>query len=109
MSYVVVARYRTKPGEESEVLKLLDTVAEASRKEPGNLQYRVHQGTEDPRAVLLYEEYGAESDFEAHCATDHFQRLVLGEVVPRLEHREVFRCTPRGPAADGTASEEVGR
>lgn len=104
MSYVVVARYRTKPGEESEVLKLLDTMAEASRKEPGNIQYRVHQGAEDPRAVLLYEEYGDASDFEAHCATDHFQRIVVGEVVPRLEHREVLRCSPRDPAADGAAS-----
>ncbi|MFF2328048.1 MULTISPECIES: putative quinol monooxygenase [unclassified Streptomyces] len=95
MSYVVVARYRTKEGEEPTVLPLLDTMAAASRQEPGNLAYRVHQGTEDPRAVVLYEEYVSEADFTAHCATPHFQDIVLGKVVPLLESRDVLRCAPR--------------
>ncbi|MCX4723155.1 putative quinol monooxygenase [Streptomyces sp. NBC_01306] len=99
MSYVVVARYRTRPGEEATVLSLLDTMAAASREEPGNLSYRVHQGTEDPRAIVLYEEYATEADFTAHCATPHFQEIVLGRVVPLLESRDVLRCTPR-PAVE---------
>ncbi|MGA4860482.1 putative quinol monooxygenase [Streptomyces koyangensis] len=95
MSFTVVARYRTLPGHEDAVLAVLDRVAAASRREPGCLGYRVHQGTEDPRAVVLYEEYATEADFTAHCATPHFQELVLGEVVPRLESRDVVRCAPR--------------
>ncbi|MEW9516081.1 putative quinol monooxygenase [Streptomyces tubercidicus] len=95
MSYVVVARYRTKEGEENSVLSLLDTVAAASRREPGNLAYRVHQGIEDPRTVVLYEEYGCEADFTAHCATPHFQDIVLGMIVPLLDSRDVLRCAPR--------------
>ncbi|MCX4965619.1 antibiotic biosynthesis monooxygenase [Streptomyces sp. NBC_00654] len=95
MSYVIVARYRTKPGEEDTVLPLLDTMAAASRQEPGNLAYRVHQGIEDPRAIVLYEEYATEADFTAHCATPHFQDIVLGQVVPLLESRDVLRCAPR--------------
>lgn len=95
MSYVVVARYRTKEGEENTVLPLLDTVAAASRQEPGNLAYRVHQGTEDPRAIVLYEEYVSEAAFTEHCATPHFQEIVLGKVVPLLDSRDVLRCAPR--------------
>lgn len=95
MTYVVVARYRTRPGEQDTVLPLLDTMAAASRTEPGNLAYRVHQGTEDPRAIVLYEEYATEADFTAHCATPHFQEIVLGKVVPLLESRDVLRCAPR--------------
>ncbi|MFE3947168.1 putative quinol monooxygenase [Streptomyces sp. NPDC059118] len=95
MTYVVVARYRTKDGAQDTVLPLLDTVAAASRREPGNLAYRVHQGTEDPQAVVLYEEYASEADFTAHCATPHFQEIVLGKVVPLLESRDVLRCAPR--------------
>lgn len=95
MTYVVVARYRTRPGEQDTVLPLLDTMATASRREPGNLGYRVHQGTEDPRAIVLYEEYATEADFTAHCATPHFQEIVLGKVVPLLESRDVLRCAPR--------------
>ncbi|WP_069883924.1 putative quinol monooxygenase [Streptomyces luteocolor] len=95
MSYVVVARYRTLQDQERTVLALLDTMAEASRAEPGCRQYRVHQGTEDPRAVLLYEEYGTEADFTAHCASAHFQDIVLARIVPLLETRDVLRCAPR--------------
>lgn len=95
MTYVVVARYRTKEGEENTVLPLLDTMATASRQEPGNLAYRVHQGTEDPRAIVLYEEYACEADFTTHCATPHFQEIVLDKVVPLLESRDVLRCAPR--------------
>ncbi|MBO0916573.1 putative quinol monooxygenase [Streptomyces laculatispora] len=95
MTYVVVARYRTRPGELDTVLPLLDSMAAASRREPGNLGYRVHQGTEDPRAIVLYEEYATEADFTAHCATPHFQEIVLGKVVPLLESRDVLRCAPR--------------
>lgn len=95
MTYVVVARYRTKEGEQDTVLPLLDTMAAASRQEPGNLAYRVHQGAEDPRTVVLYEEYASEADFTAHCATPHFQQIVLGKVVPLLESRDVLRCAPR--------------
>lgn len=95
MSYVVIARYRTREGAEDTVLPLLDTMAAASRAEPGNLAYRVHQGTEDPRAIALYEEYASEADFTAHCESPHFRDIVLGRVVPLLESREVLRCTPR--------------
>ncbi|MFD6323486.1 putative quinol monooxygenase [Streptomyces sp. NPDC058442] len=94
MSYVV-ACHRTKEGEENTVLPLLDTMAAASRQEPGNLAYRVHQGTEDPRAIVLYEEYVSEADFTAHCATPRFQDIVLGTVVPLLESRDVLSCAPR--------------
>ncbi|EYT79544.1 MULTISPECIES: putative quinol monooxygenase [unclassified Streptomyces] len=95
MSFTVIARYRCLPGRQDTVLGLLDRMAAASRAEPGCLGYRVHQGTEDPRAIALYEEYATEADFTAHCAAAHFQDIVLAQVVPLLESRDVLRCAPR--------------
>ena len=100
MSFVVVARYRTVAGREQDVLSLLGTAAEASRKEPACRRYRVHQGTEDPRTVLLYEEYDNEDGFAAHCASPHFQDIVLDQVLPLLEERDVLRCAPQGEEPD---------
>jgi quinol monooxygenase YgiN len=98
VSYVVVARYRTNPDAQDEVLALLDEMVRHSLAEPGCRGYRVHQGIEDPRVVVLYEEYDAEADFTAHCASDHFQTLVLGRIVPLLESRDVVRLGPRAGA-----------
>ncbi|MEU7041017.1 antibiotic biosynthesis monooxygenase family protein [Streptomyces varsoviensis] len=99
MSHVVIARYRTAPGAQDEVLAHLAEMARASLGERGCRGYRVHQGTADDRTIVLYEEYEAEADFTAHCASEHFQAIVLGKVVPLLEHREVVQVAPCGEAA----------
>ncbi|WP_409180931.1 putative quinol monooxygenase [Amycolatopsis sp. VS8301801F10] len=93
MSFVVVARYTT--AERDRVVDLLGPMAEASRREPGCRRYTVHTGIEDG-VVVIVEEYGSEADFAAHCASEHFARIVLGEVVPLLSDRQVTRCVPVG-------------
>ncbi|MFI7120144.1 putative quinol monooxygenase [Amycolatopsis sp. NPDC049868] len=93
MSFVVVARYLT--AYRDRVLELLEPMAGASRREPGCLRYTVHSGTEDG-VVVIVEEYGSEQDFADHCASEHFQRIVLGEVVPLLTERQVTTCVPAG-------------
>lgn len=95
MSYVVVARYLTHPDAQDEVLTLLDEMTRHSLAEPGCRSYRVHQGTEEARTIVLVEEYDAEADFTAHCASAHFREIVLGKVVPLLVSRDVVRLTPR--------------
>jgi quinol monooxygenase YgiN len=98
VSYVVVARYRTRPDAQDEVLGLLDEMTRHSIAEPGCRGYRVHQGIEDPRVIVLYEEYDAEADFTAHCASEHFRDLILGRIVPLLDSRDVLRVSPRAGA-----------
>ncbi|MGY6658811.1 putative quinol monooxygenase [Amycolatopsis sp. TRM77291] len=93
MSFVVVARYVT--AHRDHVLGLLEPMAAASRREPGCLSYTVHSGTGDG-VVVIVEEYESEQDFTAHCESEHFRRIVLGEVVPLLSERQVTTCVPAG-------------
>ncbi|MBE1575708.1 putative quinol monooxygenase [Amycolatopsis roodepoortensis] len=95
MSFVVVARYVT--AHRDRVLELLEPMAAASRREPGCVSYTVHSGTEDG-VVVIVEEYESERDFTAHCESEHFRRIVLGEVVPLLAERQVTTCVPAGSA-----------
>lgn len=88
MSFVVVALYRTKEGEEQKIAEILETMTEPSRAEPGCLFYQAHTAPDDPRTFLLYEHYVDESGYEAHQATPHFKEHILGDAVPRLEKRE---------------------
>ena len=62
----------------------LHELAAAIRKEPGNREFTVHRGLDDPAEFLLYEVYASEQAFREHQQTDHFKRLVLGEAAPRL-------------------------
>jgi len=94
MSYVVVARWRAKPGEGATIESVLRQLADEVRTEPGNLAFTVHRRREDPDEFLLYEIYKDEGAFAAHRATAHFKRLVLSEAVPRLDRREIDVYAP---------------
>lgn len=87
-THVVVARYVVREGESEAVLAALRQAATLTRREPGCLEFRAHVADDDPRGIVLYEEYLDPAAFAAHCATEHFADLILGVVVPRLESRE---------------------
>jgi quinol monooxygenase YgiN len=88
MSYVVAATYRCRAGEEETVREILETMAPLSRGEPGCLFYQAHRSPDDPHVFFLYEQYTDEAGYEAHQATEHFERYIKGEAIPRLESRE---------------------
>ena len=89
MSYVVVARWRAKPGERAQVEAILRQLTKAVGAEPGNAGFAVHRRRDDPDEFLLYETYTDEASFLAHRETPHFKKLVLAEAVPLLERREI--------------------
>jgi quinol monooxygenase YgiN len=87
--FEVVATYTTLKGRESEVLKNLQDLADASREEPGNLRYEYFQGVEDPSRIVILETYRTPADFDAHRQTPHFQRIGAETIIPLLQSRTV--------------------
>jgi quinol monooxygenase YgiN len=88
MAYVVAATYHCKEGEEETIRRILETMGPLSRAEPGCLFYQAHRSPDDPRVFFLYEQYVDQAGYEAHMATEHFERHIKGEAIPRLESRE---------------------
>jgi quinol monooxygenase YgiN len=86
---VVLATFRTKPGEEAAAREAFLAAAEESRLEPGCEAYDVHQSVDDPRDFFLYERYADRAAFEAHLETDHFHAQIEGVVRPLCESRGV--------------------
>ena len=86
--FVVAARYLIKEGNEKAVMDLLRKMVPISRAEPACRFYAVNQSPENPRKLLLYEQYVDRAGYEAHMATDAFKENILGKVVPMLESRE---------------------
>ena len=89
MSYVIVARWRPREGETERIETILRELATAVRREPGNAQFTVLRGCDDPKELLLYEIYASEEAFRQHQLTEHFKRLVLERAVSLLSVREL--------------------
>ena len=85
----VIARYTIAAGNEETVLALLRELAVAARTEPGNLGFDVCALVSDPRQVVLLERYVSRAAFEDHRTTPHFTGLVLEQIVPLLDSRDV--------------------
>ncbi len=86
----VAGDWRTQPGKEEAVHRLLLQVAAAVREqELGNLLYLVHQDNTDPTHFLVYEQYASQDALDAHRDSAHYQELIIGKIVPLLAQRQV--------------------
>jgi quinol monooxygenase YgiN len=79
---------KAKEGEEERAVQLAGELATASREEPGCEAYVPCRDPEDSRSFLFYEQYRDKAAFEAHGASEHFQRLALGGLFELMESRE---------------------
>lgn len=86
----VHAKWQVKEGKLDTVLQLMKEAAEKSTQEEGNLFYKLHQSQENQNTIVLYEGYIDAAAVETHRNSEHFKKLVLEQVVPLLENREVI-------------------
>jgi autoinducer 2-degrading protein len=84
------AKWQVKEGQLDTVLNLLAEVAKKSVEEKGNLFYKIHQSNSDPNTLVLFEGYTDASAVEEHRNSIYFQNLVIGQIIPNLENREVI-------------------
>ena len=86
----VFAKWQVKEDQLAAVLTLLAEVAQKSTEENGNIFYKIHQSNSDANTLILFESYTDDAALEQHRNSAHFQNLVIGQIVPRLENREVI-------------------
>lgn len=86
----VFAKWQVKEGQLSAVLNLIAEVTKKSTEEKGNLFYKVHQSNSDANTLVLFEGYADQSAVDEHRNSAHFQNLVIGQIIPSLENREVI-------------------
>lgn len=69
---------------------MMKEVAEQSSREDGNLFYKLHQSQSDRNTLILFEGYKDSEAVEIHRNSEYFKKLVLEQIVPLLESREVI-------------------
>jgi quinol monooxygenase YgiN len=88
MTYVLIAKWTAKEGEEENVRAALERMYEPSNAEEGCLMWQPHVDPENPRVFLVYEQYVDAAALDAHSASEHFRKNALEDAIPRLESRE---------------------
>jgi quinol monooxygenase YgiN len=99
MTYVVIARWAARAGNEGAVAAAIEKLVEPSRNEPGCLRYLLSRSLTDDRVFLLSEEYVDEAAYTAHADSEHFARHGLGDGISLLESREREFYTPLDASA----------
>jgi quinol monooxygenase YgiN len=64
--YIVLVRFKVKPGQQQAFAESMRSAASLTRAEPGNRQYEFYVDQDDPHNFMLYEEYADEAAFQAH-------------------------------------------
>jgi quinol monooxygenase YgiN len=67
---------------------MLRELREASRKEEGVVAFDVARSRDKPNVFALWEQYRDGAAFDAHVATEHYQRLVLSGLRPLAQERD---------------------
>ncbi len=73
----VVARVQARPNKVNELLSVLSSLVEPTRKEPGCLSYELLQNNEDPADFTLIEEWQSNTALESHFGTKHFKDALV--------------------------------
>lgn len=71
----VIAEFRALPGDEDHVRRTLVKMIEPTRREPGNINYDLHQVQDDPTAFFLYENWRSQTDLDQHMRQPHFKQM----------------------------------
>lgn len=90
MTQTLIVKWIAKPGEAERIQALLPELAQRTRAEPGNVLYTIYQSESDPGVFILHECYADPDAVERHRHSEHYQRIVVAEIRPRLASREVI-------------------
>lgn len=93
MKKTIIVKWKIKATETARVLKLLPELVAKTRSEAGTVFYDIYQSEAAPNELFLHEQYADAAALEAHRQSEHYQRIVVKEIVPHLETREVALIT----------------
>jgi quinol monooxygenase YgiN len=72
----VVAQVKAAPGKEAEVRRELLSLVEPSRKDPGCINYDLHQATDNPGWFVFHENWVSKAHLDQHLAKPDLQAVL---------------------------------
>ncbi|MFM2083019.1 MAG: hypothetical protein RL380_1710 [Verrucomicrobiota bacterium] len=76
----VIATFQAKPGQETKLRESLLGLLAPTRREPGCLNYDLHQSPDDPAKFLFHENWASKEALDAHLKSPH-----VAVLLPRVD------------------------
>jgi quinol monooxygenase YgiN len=86
--------YTFAPEDAERAESLFRELRDASRQEPGVVQFEIGRSHEKPNVFALWEVYRDKEAVDAHMASEHFQRLVVNGIRPLAQSRNIEKVFP---------------
>ena len=86
VSFLVRLKFAAE--DRADVVETLRVLAEASRKEPGCVNYIPHHVEDDPDTVVIYEQYVDANALAAHNESAHFKQYAVGGLYQKMRERD---------------------
>ena len=86
--------YTFAPQDAERAESLFRELRDASRQEPGVVQFEIGRSREKPNVFALWEVYRDQEAVDAHMASEHFQRLVANGIRPLAQGRNIEKVAP---------------
>lgn len=87
MSIQIVAHIELKPGFREELMPILNTLVEESRKEEGSIAYDLFEHLKNPDKFVMIETWASKDAIDAHSKMPHYVNFgkALQDKVEKLE------------------------
>lgn len=72
---IIVAQFTVLPGKTDALLKEVEPLIEATRKESGCISYILHQDIKNPDNFAFIEHWKDQASVDTHMRSDHFKKI----------------------------------
>jgi quinol monooxygenase YgiN len=96
---IITGRVRVHPDQRDAAIAAAQDMRKRTIDEPGCIDYRFWSATDDPNAILLFEQWEEQSALQAHLAAPHMTAF-LAQIEPAVDGAlEVtrFEVSDHGP------------
>ena len=87
-----VSKLFAKEDKIDELISVFKEMIEPTKKEKGYILYEMYQDEKNPSTLIVLEQWETKEDFDNHCISGHFERIVPRMVSCMAKQSEVNIC-----------------
>ncbi|WP_282014641.1 putative quinol monooxygenase [Marinifilum flexuosum] len=87
-----VSKLFAKEDKIEKLISMFKEMIEPTKKEKGYILYEMYQDKDNPSVLIVLEQWETKEDFDAHCSSEHFYRIVPQMLACMEKESEVNIC-----------------